>query len=175
MFADAALAARIDRAEGRIVASVAEAMGARRADLRTLILPISGGVSVYGGRNSAMNKVIGLGFEGPIDIEALEQIEREWHAREEAVRVELSILADASIPVTLSERGYHVHGYENVLARALGDERLRWRGRSGGSQSSGCGKRTSARGSIPRSRRSRISMAPAARPMIRRILRRSKR
>jgi GNAT superfamily N-acetyltransferase len=122
MFADAALAARIDRAEGRFVASVAEAMGARRADLRTLILPISGGVSVYGGRNSAVNKVIGLGFEGPIDIEALEHVEREWQAREEAVRIELSILADASIPVTLSERGYHVHGYENVLARPLGDD-----------------------------------------------------
>ena len=122
MFADAALAARIDRAEGRFVASVAEAVGARRTDLRTLILPISGGLSVYGGPNSPMNKVIGLGFDGPIDLEALEQIEREWHARDEAVRIELSILADASIPVALSERGYHVHGYENVLARPLGGE-----------------------------------------------------
>lgn len=122
MFADAKLAARIDRAEGRFVAGVVEGMRARRADLATLILPISGGTSVYAGPNSAMNKVIGLGFEGPLDLEALEHIEREWHARGEAVRVELSILADASIPVALSERGYHVHGYENVLARPLDDE-----------------------------------------------------
>jgi GNAT superfamily N-acetyltransferase len=69
-----------------------------------------------------MNKVIGLGFDGPIDLEALEDVEREWQARDEAVRIELSILADASIPVALSERGYHVHGFENVLARRLGPE-----------------------------------------------------
>jgi GNAT superfamily N-acetyltransferase len=119
MFADAALAARIDRAEGRFVASVAEAVGARRGDSRTLIQPISGGLSVYAGPNSPMNKVIGLGLEGPIDLEALEEIEREWRARDEAVRIELSILSDPSIPVVLSERGYHVHGCENVLARPL--------------------------------------------------------
>jgi GNAT superfamily N-acetyltransferase len=122
MFADAALAARIDRTEGRFVASVAEVMRARRADLGTMIQPISGGTSIYAGPNSPMNKVIGLGFDGPIDVEALEGIEREWHARDEAVRIELSIVADASIPVALSERGYHVHGFENVLARPLGVE-----------------------------------------------------
>jgi N-acetylglutamate synthase-like GNAT family acetyltransferase len=123
MFADAALAARIDRAEGRFVASVVEGVGARRTDLRTLIQPVSGGLSVYAGSNSPMNKVIGLGFDGPIDLEPLEAIEREWRARDEAVRIELSILADSSIPVTLSERGYHVHGYENVLGRPLDVER----------------------------------------------------
>jgi GNAT superfamily N-acetyltransferase len=122
MFADAALAARIDRAEGRFVASVAGALGARRPDLRTLIQPIAGGTSVYAGPNSPMNKVIGLGFDGPIDPEALEEVEREWRARDEAVRIELSILADASIPVMLSERGYHLHGFENVLGRPLGPE-----------------------------------------------------
>jgi hypothetical protein len=119
MFADAALAARIDRGEGQFVASVAEGIGARRKDLPTLIQTVSGGLSVYAGPNSPMNKVIGLGFDGPIDIGALEEIEREWRARGEAVRIELSILADASIPVVLSERGYHVHGCENVLARPL--------------------------------------------------------
>lgn len=119
MFADAALAARIDRAEGRFVSSVAKGIGARRADSRTSIQPIAGGLSIYAGPDSPMNKVIGLGFDGPIDPDALEQIEGDWRARDEAVRIELSILADASTPVMLSERGYHVHGYENVLARPL--------------------------------------------------------
>lgn len=103
-----------------MVAGVVEGVRARKGGVdRTLISPISGGVSVYGGPNSPMNKVIGLGFEGPIDVAALEEVEREWRDREEAVRIELSILADPSIPVILSERGYHVHGYENALARRL--------------------------------------------------------
>jgi GNAT superfamily N-acetyltransferase len=120
MFADASLAARIDRAEARLSAGVADVIRARRPDFRTIVLPISGGLAVYGGPNSPVNKLIGLGFDGPIDIEALEEIEREWRDRDEPVRVELSILADPSVPVTLSERGYHVHGYENALARPLG-------------------------------------------------------
>lgn len=119
MFADAAVAARIDRAEGRFVASVAEGIGARRKDSRTLIQPLAGGLSIYAGPNSPMNKVIGIGFDGPLDPAALDEVEREWRARGEAVRIELSILADPSIPVMLSERGYHVHGCENVLARPL--------------------------------------------------------
>lgn len=103
-----------------MVAGVVEGLRARRGgEDRTLISSISGGMSVYGGPNSPMNKVIGLGFDGPIDLAALEEVEREWGARDEAVRVELSILADPSIPVVLSERGYHIHGYENALARRL--------------------------------------------------------
>ena len=128
MFADAALAARIDRAEARLSAGVADVVHARRPDYRTIVLPISGGLAVYASPNSPVNKVIGLGFDGPLDLDALEQIEREWRARDEAVRVELSILADASVPVALSERGYHVHGYENVALGAIArrsDDRAR--------------------------------------------------
>lgn len=73
-----------------MVAGVVEGVRARKGgDDRTLILPISGGMSVYGGPNSPMNKVIGLGLDGPIDLETLEEIEREWGARDEAVRVEV--------------------------------------------------------------------------------------
>lgn len=125
MFADTALAARIDRAEARLSAGVAEVVGARRADYRTIVLPLSGGLAVYASPNSPVNKVIGIGFDGPLDPDALATIEEEWRTRNEAVRFELSVLADPSVPVMLSERGYHVHGYEVALGRSLGadDER----------------------------------------------------
>jgi GNAT superfamily N-acetyltransferase len=125
MFADSALAARIDRAEARLSAGVAEAIHARRPDYRTIVMPLSGGLAVYAAPSSPVNKVIGIGFDGPLDLDALAAIEEEWRARGEAVRFELSVLADPSAPVVLSERGYHVHGYEVVLGRPLGvdDER----------------------------------------------------
>jgi GNAT superfamily N-acetyltransferase len=115
------LAARIDRAEARLSEGVAEVVRARRGDYRSIVMPISGGVGVYAAPGSPFNKLIGLGFDGPLDLAAIEAIEREWRERDEAVRVELSILADPTIPVALSERGYHVHGYENVLGLALDD------------------------------------------------------
>jgi len=120
MFADATLSARIDRAEGRLVAQMAaEARSNARGG--AVILPISGGVSVFAGPRSPMNKVIGLGFDMELDLHALREIEDRWRERDEPVRVELSTLTDPAIAGELSDRGYRLRGFENVLARRLHD------------------------------------------------------
>ena len=120
MFADITLAARIDRAEGRLVAQMAaEARSNSRGG--AVILPISGGVSVFAGPRSPMNKVIGIGFDLELDLHALQQIEDRWRERGEPVRVELSTLTDPAIAGELSDRGYRLRGFENVLARRLRD------------------------------------------------------
>ena len=111
MFADATLSARIDRAEGRLVAQMA-AESRAGAGGGPFILPISGGVSVFAGPRSPMNKVIGLGFDTGLDLEALGEIEDRWSEREEPVRIELSTLVDPDIAGALSDRGYrlrHIH------------------------------------------------------------------
>jgi len=120
MFADVTLGARIDRAEGRLVAKMAaEARSNARGG--AVILPISGGVSVFAGPRSPMNKVIGLGFDRPLDLNALREIENRWRERDEPVRIELSTLTDPAIAGELSDRGYRLRGFENVLARRLDD------------------------------------------------------
>jgi GNAT superfamily N-acetyltransferase len=120
MFANATLGARIDRAEGRLVAQMAaEARSNARGG--AVILPISGGVSVFAGPRSPMNKVIGLGFDAALDLQALREIEDRWRERDEPVRIELSTLTDPAIADELSDRGYRLRGFENVLARRLDD------------------------------------------------------
>ena len=119
MFADAPLAARIDRSEARLCADIAASVQAKHPESAPFVLPISGGLAVYAGRASPTNKVIGLGFDGPLDLDALQTIEARWRERNEPVRIELSILADATIAPALSERGYRLHGFENVLARRV--------------------------------------------------------
>ncbi len=116
MFADKLLAARIDGAEARLSSGLALA---RRPETRPVVLPICGGLAVYAGPASPVNKLIGLGFDGPLDLTSLAEVEREWRDRDEPVRIELSILADATVGRTLSERGYRLHGFENVLGLSL--------------------------------------------------------
>jgi hypothetical protein len=60
-----------------------------------------------------------VGLDAPLDLTGLADVEREWRDRSEPVRIELSILADATAGRTLSKRGYRVHGFENVLGRPL--------------------------------------------------------
>ena len=122
MFADPVLAARIDRAEGRMCAHIVRSMRAARPEFPPAVLPVSGGQAVYAGPASPINKVIGLGFESDLDIAALERVEREWHERGEPVRIELSILANPSVGAALTARGYGLHGFENVLALSLDRE-----------------------------------------------------
>jgi len=59
MFADATLAARIDRAEGRLCADIATIVGIRHPHRQSIVLPISGGLAVFVSRSSPVNKVIG--------------------------------------------------------------------------------------------------------------------
>lgn len=119
MFADRTLAARIDRAEARMCAGFAAWVRSKDTSARTRVDPLSGGLAVYVAPSSPMNKIIGVGLDGPLDLEALSDIERHWREQGEPVRVELSILADATVAPALSERGYRVHGFENVLGRSL--------------------------------------------------------
>lgn len=118
MFADSTLAARIDRAEARLCSQFAESRR-HAADDASMVTPINGGHAVYAGKASPVNKVIGLGFDGPLDVDRLADIERDWHARGEPVRIELSILSDPTIGTVLTERGYRLHGFENVLGHRL--------------------------------------------------------
>jgi GNAT superfamily N-acetyltransferase len=119
MFADSALAARIDRAEARMCAHIAGVVGAAKPEVRPSVLPISGGLAVYLGPASPVNKVIGLGLDQDLDLDALAAIEREWGDRNEPVRIEMAVLTDPSMGAALSERGYRLHGFENVLGIAI--------------------------------------------------------
>ncbi len=119
MFADTALAARIDRAEARMCANIADHIRATREDSSPFVLPISGGHAIYVGPSSPVNKVIGLGLDTELDLPALEKIERAWQERDEPVRIEMSVLTDPALGTALTERGYGLHGFENVLGLPL--------------------------------------------------------
>jgi hypothetical protein len=69
MFADAALAARIDRAEARLCAAIANAVGACQPERRSTVLPISGGLAIYVSPSSPVNMVIGLALDTGLDME----------------------------------------------------------------------------------------------------------
>lgn len=115
MFVDAALAARIDRVEARLSAAVAGVVDG------ALVTPIGGGLAVVARPGSPMTKVIGAGFDGALDPDALAAIEAAWNARGEAVRVELATLAPPEVAQTLTARGYRLLGAEHVLVRPLTD------------------------------------------------------
>jgi GNAT superfamily N-acetyltransferase len=121
MFATPDLAARIDRAEARMCASIAEAVARRAPGLRSAVYDVAGGKAVFAGPHSPTNKMIAVGFEGLPDTADLDRIEREFADRGATLQAEVSTLADPELHGCLTRRGYQPRGFENVLGHPLAD------------------------------------------------------
>jgi len=122
MFADTTLAARIERAEAALSADIAVSViaGARTPD--AFLELIGGGVAVYTGPGSPINKVIGVGFADPPDAARLDAIETRYASVGCGVQAEVSTLADPTWHAAFAPRGYALAGFENVLGLALDDD-----------------------------------------------------
>ena len=119
MFVSIELAARIDLAEARLSASLGRAIVAKNRQVDAFVEEIGGGVAIYTGPSSPMNKMIGVGF-GPIpEDEKLQAIEEKFAARGAALQAEVSTLADPALGERLSRRGYVLQGFEDVLGRTI--------------------------------------------------------
>lgn len=111
------LARRIEAAEATLIGAATEAARGRGAT--GLVLPVAGGLACFAEHGSPMNKVVGLGFGGVPDPAGWDEIERRFAGLGAAVQVELSTLADPGIGQLLTDRGYRLEGFENVLGRFL--------------------------------------------------------
>ena len=85
------------------------------------MLPIAGGVASFAEDDSPFNKVAGIGFHGLLGDAELEEIERRFAAAGAPVQIELAQLADPALGLLLTERGYRLASFENVLGIALRD------------------------------------------------------
>lgn len=121
MFTTIELAARIDRAEARLSASIARGLLADDPYGDVFVEEIGGGVAAYTGPASPMNKMIAVGFEGVPDDERLGEIEEMFRVREAPLQAEVSTLADPAFGATLTHRGYSLQNFENVLGRPMVD------------------------------------------------------
>lgn len=121
MFSSTELAARIERAEAGLSADIGRSVRAREPYGDVFVEEVGGGVAVYTGPASPMNKMIGVGFDGVPDQARLGEIEELFRIRDAPLQAEVSILADPAFAATLSHRGYILENFENVLGRPIGD------------------------------------------------------
>jgi ribosomal protein S18 acetylase RimI-like enzyme len=119
LFCDTALAGRIERAEAQLIARASEAARDRPAGAAGFVVPIAGGVASFAEVGSPFNKIAGLGFGGVPSAAALAEVEQEFASRGAPVQAEVASLAAPEISALLTERGYRLVSFENVLGMAL--------------------------------------------------------
>ncbi len=119
MFAGIETAARIERAECRLLMDGAAGIAALHPDLRPFTAMVAGGVAAHCAPHSPLNKLAGLGFDGLPDEEAMAAIEDAFATRGADLNVEVATLADPGLAPWLTGRGYRLVGFEAVLGCPL--------------------------------------------------------
>ena len=122
MFADTALALKIEVAEARLTHDAVLAIQGDPSGAQAFVRAVGGGVAAFVRPGSPMNKIIGAGVDSLIDDSALAEVESLYRDHGEPVRVELSTLALADVGRRLTERGYRLLGFENVLGIDLSSQ-----------------------------------------------------
>ena len=107
MFADAALARRIEYGEAQNAAGCGESIA------------VAGGYACFAGVGSPLTHAIGLGLNGPVSRGEFDRIEEFYRSRGSVVNLDFCPHSDPSLTELLGERGYRIVECNNVLAGAV--------------------------------------------------------
>ncbi len=124
VFADVALAARIERLSAEENERFVVAAQRAHPEDRPEAIWVAGGCAAVCSPDGPLNQATGLGFEGPVTAEHVDELEAFFGGHSASVRVNVCPMADPSLATELSVRGYAVEGFENVLIREILDSDL---------------------------------------------------
>lgn len=115
LFADAALARRIETAEAANARGCSTGSDGGPPD----VLESAGGCAIFVGAESPLTQAVGLGLNGPVAGRDLDEIECFFRSRGARVSIDVCPLADPGLLPALARRGYRATEFNNVLARPL--------------------------------------------------------
>ena len=115
LFADAALARRIEAAEAANARGCSSGPDGSPPDL----LELGGGCAIFVGADSPLTQAVGVGLNGPVAEDDLDAIECFFRSRGAGVSIEVCPLADPGLLGALARRGYRPAEFNNVLAKPL--------------------------------------------------------
>jgi GNAT superfamily N-acetyltransferase len=111
LFADKALARRIEAAEAAV------ARGFAQPDVESL--DAAGGCALFQGPDSPLTQAVGMGLAGAVTEPEVETVERFFLSRGATPKFDVCPLADPGLIAALGNRGYRVAEFNNVLARPV--------------------------------------------------------
>ena len=116
------LARRLETAEAIDAAGCAEAQCRVEPACDATVKAVAGGVAVYCGAESPLTHSLGLGMHGPVTADELDELEAFFRDRGAHVTVDLCPHSDPSLRDLLSDRGYRVLEFINVMVRSISSD-----------------------------------------------------
>ena len=124
-FADLALARRVERAWDICGVENARSQNKRAPESGAEAIEVGGGHAVFLGVGSPLSQAQNLGLQGPVSSDDLGRMEQFFRDRGTATQIEVASLADPSLIVALSTRGYLIAEQTHSLVCPLHAKPLR--------------------------------------------------
>ena len=122
IFADLALARRLEAAEARKYLDYAAARGRLHPEMTPAWEPIAGGYAVYAGDGNPYSRALGMGLHGPVAAAEIARMEAFYAGRGLPSELSLCPLADESLVDALGARGYRIRMFMHTWVRELTDD-----------------------------------------------------
>ncbi|MGC8639124.1 MAG: GNAT family N-acetyltransferase [Isosphaeraceae bacterium] len=119
LFADLELARRVEAAWDFLGVANARELSKLAPESRADALAVGGGHAVFLGTGSPLSQAQGLGLDGQVSPHDLERLEQFFHDRHTQPRIEVCSMADPSLLVELSLRGYLIAEQTHSLVRQV--------------------------------------------------------
>lgn len=122
IFADLALAQRLERNEALNLADCALVMQRLQADTTAHVLPVADGYAIFTRPDFPINRAAALGLTTPVSAEDLDTVEDFYRGYGLPAKIDLCPLADRSLVDELGRRSYHFGMFYNVQIRLVAAE-----------------------------------------------------
>lgn len=117
LFYDKKLALRLERVEALNQVEFALAHNRLGVEPEAAHAKIGSGYAVYAGMNSPLTQAFGLGMEGQVSDDEIDELEAFFYERGVAVNIEVCNMSDISLTEKLIKRGYTISEFSHVLVR----------------------------------------------------------
>jgi hypothetical protein len=119
MFADLALARRLEAAEVAKYGAYARARPCVMPGVNPAVLDVAGGVAVYAGPESPYNRAVGIGLQGPVSEAEFERMEAFFANYGVPPQVSLCPLAHGSLLSLFARGGYRIDMFMHTWVREI--------------------------------------------------------
>jgi GNAT superfamily N-acetyltransferase len=118
-FVDTKLARHMEAAEDVPQVEIARVLQRSQPEIGADSLEIAGGHAVFAGENSPVGRAIGLGLDGPVTAQQLDEVEAFYSRHNAPSQVDITPVTHGSLLELLKTRGYVMTELNNVMARKL--------------------------------------------------------
>jgi len=121
IFVDRSLARQLEMCHAWRCVHYSRAQAQLHPECGVRIETTCGGQAIFAGMTSPLNRVVGMGFDRPVNLDDLECVEAFFSFKNTTPRIDICPLTDPTLLETLRQKNYSIEAFQNILIYPLSE------------------------------------------------------